>query len=114
MKKHSDDMELANEIKHLAANLESIAAEQSAERQARLNDPVRVEQLELAKERLAISELLYNARKDANLTQAELARRLNRTQPYIAKLERGRGNISYDTICRYAAACGKRLVIKMA
>jgi len=107
-------MKLTDEIKHLAANLESIAAKQSAERQARLNDPDRAEKLEMARDRLKISELLYNARAAANLTQIELARRLNRTQPYIAKLERGRGNISYDTICRYVAACGKRLIVKIA
>ena len=107
-------MKLADEIKHLAANLESIAAAQSAKRQARLNDPARAEQLKMARERLEISKLLYNARAAANLTQTELARRLNRTQPYIAKLERGCGNISYDTICRYVAACGKRLIVKIA
>ncbi len=114
MKKTTEDMELVNEIKHLVKNRDNIAAEQAAKRQARLNDPARAEQIQLAKERLAISELLYNARKEANLTQAELAERLNRSQPYIARLERGKGNITYDTICRYAAACGKRLVVKMA
>lgn len=114
MKKHSEDIELIKEIKHLDKNRDSIAVEQAAKRQAWLNDPARAEQIELARERLTISELLYNARKEANLTQAELAERLNRSQPYIARLECGKGNITYDTICRYAAACGKRLVVKMA
>jgi predicted transcriptional regulator len=45
-------------------------------------------------------EAAYCGKSDAT----ELALRLNRSQPYIAKLERGRGNISYDTICRYVMA----------
>lgn len=114
MKKTLNDQALTAEIDHLAENLEAIAAEQSAKRQARLNDPANAERLDAARERLVLSEMLYKARKAANLTQSELAQRLNRTQPYVAKLERGLGNISYDTICRYAAACGKRLVVKIS
>ncbi len=42
--------------------------------------------------KLEIANLLYKARKQANLTQVELSRMLNISQPYIAKLEAGEAN----------------------
>ena len=63
---------------------------------------------------MAIAEQLYKARKKAGLTQAEVASRMQVSQPLVARLERGRGNISCDTLLKYAAACGCLLSITIA
>lgn len=64
----------------------------------------------------AISELLQ-ARKQAGLTQEEVATRMGTTKSAISRLE---GSIrsdshspSFATLRKYAHACGKRLIIKM-
>lgn len=56
---------------------------------------------------------LLQLRYDADLTQAQLARRMSVTQSRIAQIE-SLGSVtlpSLTTIRRYAAACGQRLVI---
>jgi transcriptional regulator with XRE-family HTH domain len=55
------------------------------------------------------SVLVRNARKQASLTQAELAERAGVTQSVIARLERGAGNPSFLTIERVLHAAGHRL-----
>ena len=42
--------------------------------------------------KLEIAALLYKARKESNLTQQELSKKLKISQPYIAKLEAGEAN----------------------
>ena len=54
-------------------------------------------------------ESLIQARSAANLTQAELARRIGTTQSAIARLEGGRVSPSISTLRRYAEATGTRL-----
>jgi DNA-binding XRE family transcriptional regulator len=60
---------------------------------------------------------LLKARKDAGLTQAEVASRMGVSQPVLARIESSLGNRehapSLSTLRRYATACGKCLVISM-
>ena len=56
---------------------------------------------------------LYRARKEAGLTQEQLAKRMESKQSYIAAIERGRKNVSFSTIVRFAHACGKRIAITL-
>ena len=49
------------------------------------------------------------ARRDAKLTQAELAERIGTTQSAIARLEAGRVSPSIATLQRYAEATGHQL-----
>lgn len=64
----------------------------------------------------ALAELL-KARKEAGLTQADVAQRMGVSQPVLARIESSLGNQrhapSLSTLRRYAQACGKRLVISM-
>ncbi len=53
---------------------------------------------------------LTKARKRLNLTQRNLADKLGRSQPYVAKLEGGEANPTLGTIGRLLAAIGLRLV----
>ena len=54
---------------------------------------------------------MYKARHEAGLTQQELAGRLGTRQAYIAALESGRRNITFVTLAKYAAACGKKVAV---
>jgi len=53
--------------------------------------------------------VIREARKDAGLTQAQLAERAGTTQPVIARLERGDGNPTFETLERVLHAAGHRL-----
>ncbi|MEI7595541.1 MAG: helix-turn-helix transcriptional regulator [Bacteroidota bacterium] len=47
-----------------------------------------------------ISEMLKEARKDANLTQEELAVKSKTKKSYISKIENAKGNIQLSTLIR--------------
>ncbi len=47
-----------------------------------------------------ISEMLKEARKEANLTQEQLADKTGTKKSYISKLENGKGNVQLSTLIR--------------
>lgn len=47
-----------------------------------------------------VSEMLKEARRQANITQEELARRSGTKKSYISKVENGKGNIQLSTLIR--------------
>ena len=47
-----------------------------------------------------VSEMLREARKNANLTQEELAIKAGTKKSYISKIENGKGNIQLSTLIR--------------
>lgn len=47
-----------------------------------------------------ISEMLKAARKEANMTQEELAEKAGTKKSYISKIENGKGNIQLSTLIR--------------
>ncbi|WP_323755955.1 helix-turn-helix transcriptional regulator [Roseivirga sp.] len=47
-----------------------------------------------------VSEMLKSARKEANLTQEQLAERSGTKKSYISKIENGKGNIQLSTLIR--------------
>lgn len=47
-----------------------------------------------------ISEMLKQARKEANITQAQLAEKTGTKKSYISKIENGKGNIQISTLIR--------------
>ena len=106
-----NDNEIEAEATAVLANRERLAQEQRASRQARLNDPAKAEEVAEARAALEIAHVLYEARKAARLTQKELAERMNTSQSFIARMERGRVNITIQTVARYASACGKRIAL---
>ena len=61
--------------------------------------------------------VLLQARKDAGMTQAEVAAKMGVSQPVLARIESSLGSHkhapSLETLRKYAIACGKRLVIGM-
>lgn len=47
-----------------------------------------------------VSEMLKEARKEANLTQEQLAEKAGTKKSYISKIENGKGNIQLSTLIR--------------
>lgn len=105
------DEELRAEVEHLAGHFADAYARQSAEREAFLND--HAEMAADIRKRMQVAKALYDARCEANMTQAEVAEKMNVSRPIVARLERGRGNLTLDTISRYARACGKEIAITL-
>ena len=58
-----------------------------------------------------LAAALIEARAEADISQAEIAKRMHTSQPAVARLEGGHGNPSLKTLRRYAAATGTRLRI---
>jgi len=79
---------------------------------------VRAEVERIEREEGVLLDALLKARREAGLTQAQLAERMGTQAPAIARLERalatGRHSPSIATVRKYVAACGRRLVLKVA
>ena len=57
-----------------------------------------------------ISEMLKEARKEANLTQEQLAEKASTKKSYISKLENAKGNIQLSTLIRiFETGLGKKI-----
>ncbi|MGA8515507.1 MAG: helix-turn-helix transcriptional regulator [Burkholderiaceae bacterium] len=79
---------------------------------------VRKEVERIEREEGELLDILLKARHDAGLTQAQLAERMGTQPPAVARLERalatGKHSPSLTTLRKYAQACGKELVLKLA
>jgi len=109
MKKHYTEAELLADIQSISPETDPTVAE----RDAYFADPANAAAIEEQQARMDLMIALYNARKEAGLTQQELAKRLGTKQTYIAALERGRKNITFSTLSRYARACGKKVAVTL-
>ena len=63
------------------------------------------------KSKFALARAVIEARVAANLTQAQLARKMSTTQSAVARLESGKSLPSTKTLERLAEATGTRLRI---
>lgn len=79
---------------------------------------VRNEVERIEREEGAVLDLFLKARQEAGLTQAQVAERMGTQAPAVARLERalatGKHSPSLATLRKYASACGKKLVVKLA
>ena len=79
---------------------------------------VRAEVERIEREEGALLDALLKARQKAGLTQAQLAELMGTQAPAIARLERalatGKHSPSIATVRKYAKACGKRLILRVA
>ena len=87
--------------------------DESNKRHAYFTDPANAAEIEEQQAKMDLVIALYEARKAAGLTQKQLAEKLGTTQANIADLERGRRNITFSTLARYARACGKRITVTL-
>ncbi|MDR1708100.1 MAG: helix-turn-helix transcriptional regulator [Candidatus Accumulibacter sp.] len=84
-----------------------------------ISDPeVKAEVERLEREEMPMLDAILRARREAGLTQAEVAERMGTKAPAVARLENalvtGRPSPSLATLKKYAAALGKRLEIRFA
>ena len=70
------------------------------------------------REEFALLDMLLQARREAGLTQADVAARMGTKAPAIARMERalasGKHSPSISTVRRYLEACGKHLRLEVA
>ncbi|MFB8828334.1 transcriptional regulator, XRE family [Azotobacter beijerinckii] len=83
-----------------------------------LADPeVRAEYERLNREEFALLDEMLAARREAGLTQAQVAERMGTKAPAVARLENalasGKHSPSLDTLRKYAAALGKRVEVHL-
>ncbi len=64
-------------------------------------------------EEFAIAEALIRARAEADMTQEQVATKMQTSQSYVAKLESGKVSPSMRALQRYAKATGTRLKISL-
>ena len=79
---------------------------------------VRAEVDRIEREEAVLLDSLLRARQTAGLSQAQMAEKMGTHAPAIARLERslatGKHSPSIATLRKYAKACGKNLIIKVA
>ncbi len=109
MKREYTDDELLADIKAVS-NGEDPSIE---ERNAYFADPSNADTIKMQQERMDLVIALHKARKEAGLTQQQLAEKLGITQEYIAQIEKGRKNVTFATIIKFAHACGKRIAVSL-
>ena len=71
-------------------------------------DPLIYEKIEAAVERQTLARDLAQRRRDAGLTQCEVAERMGTSQGQIARFESG-ADTRMSTVARYATAVGARI-----
>jgi len=81
------------------------------------NPAVKAEVEKLNREEFAILDEILTARKEAGLSQAQIAKRMGTQAPAIARLESslatGKHSPSLSTLRKYAAALGKRVELHL-
>jgi DNA-binding XRE family transcriptional regulator len=77
-------------------------------------EPDLAELVETELERLRISESLKIARKNAGLTQAQVAERMHVQRAYVAQLESRPQNITVSTLVKYTHALGGKIGIEIS
>ncbi|RJP23660.1 MAG: XRE family transcriptional regulator [Candidatus Omnitrophota bacterium] len=82
-----------------------------------MQDPVFVREYNALEQEFTLFDELLRARKEAGLTQAEVAERMDTQPSVVARLESGGGSQKHSpsvaTLQKYAQAVGCRLEIKM-
>lgn len=86
-------------------------------KKALANSKVRAEYERLNREEFAILDEILVARREAGLTQAQIAERMGTKAPAVARLESalasGKHSPSLNTLRKYAAALGKRIEVHL-
>ena len=84
-----------------------------------MQDPAfRAEYERIEREEMPMFDAILAARKEAGLTQAQVAERMGTKAPAVARLENalitGTPSPSLSTLRKYAAALGKKLEVRLA
>jgi len=74
-------------------------------------DPAFLKEYDALEEEFSIASALISARSQADMTQEDVAAKMDTSQSYIAKLEGGTVSPTMKALKRYAEATGSRLKI---
>jgi ribosome-binding protein aMBF1 (putative translation factor) len=81
-------------------------------------DPELKKAYDALEDEFATLDALLSARREAGLSQAEVARRMKIKPSSLARIEASlvsrEHSPSFSMLRRYAAACGRKLIIKLA
>ena len=77
-----------------------------------LKDPAIKREYDALEDEFALIEALLKARTRANMTQAQVARRMGTSQSAVARLESGRSP-SLASLRKYAKATGSKVEIRL-
>ena len=89
----------------LAALKERLARRTSEEMDRDWADPKFREDYAAWEREYRATVALYKARQEANLTQAELAKRMKTPRAQVSRIENGQ-NVTFATFARYLRGCG--------
>ena len=76
-----------------------------------MKDPEFVKEYEALREEFTLVDALIRARAAADMTQEEVAKAMNTSQSYIARLEGGSVTPSFKALQKFAKATGTTLTI---
>lgn len=76
-----------------------------------MQDPEFVKEYEALEEEFSLASAMIAARAHADMTQQDVAAKMETSQSYIAKLEGGAVNPTMKALKRYAEATGSRVKI---
>lgn len=76
-------------------------------------DPAFVAEYERIGPDMDLAFALAEARREAGLTQSEMAHRMGTSQAAVARLEGGKVKPTWETVERYARALGRRAVVSL-
>lgn len=81
------------------------------------NPVVRAEYERIEREEMPMLDAILQARREAGMTQAQVAERMGTKAPAVARLENalvtGSPSPSLSTLRKYAAALGKRIEVRL-
>jgi len=78
-----------------------------------LTDAEFLKEYKSLEEEFSVASTLIDARRNAGLSQEQVAAKMGTTQSVVARIESGRPLPSLRTLMRYAAAVGRKLEIRM-
>ncbi|WP_456085426.1 helix-turn-helix domain-containing protein [Marinobacter lipolyticus] len=81
-------------------------------KQKALKNPEVRQEYDALEEEFSLIDQLISMRTQAGLTQEDVAKKLGTNKSNISRLERGRSNPSWETLNKYAAACGFRVKLE--
>lgn len=92
---------------------DELSAEEEARRLLMKQHPEVREQYELLRPAYQVAEEIIRARRDAGITQAQLAERVGKQQSVISQIESGRRSPRLETLASIAVALGLRLRVEL-
>lgn len=80
----------------------------------KLKNPEFKEIYELERVKVALAQKIAETRDEHNLTQSELAKRMNVSQQFISQIESGEGNLTLETLSKLAQSLNTSIRISFS